>query len=75
MKNPLLIKAGRDILKFLISQVNEKQIALFVQMYAKDGEKDIEKVIDGMDPDKIDWAITQAQNTIIKNGPKWTEIK
>jgi hypothetical protein len=75
MKNPLLIKAGRDILKFLISQVNEKQIALFVQMYAKDGEKDIEKVIDVMDPDRIDWAITQAQNTIIKNGLKWTEIK
>jgi hypothetical protein len=53
----------------------KNRLPFFVKMYAKDGEKDLEKVIDGMDPDKIDWAITQAQNTIIKNGLKWTEIK
>ena len=74
MRNPLLIKAGKDILKFLLSQCTEAQTRTFIHMYGK-GEKDLEKVIDEIAPDKIDWAITQVQNTLIKNGHQWIKIK
>ena len=74
MRNPLLIKAGKDILKFLLSQCEESQVVNFIRMYGKD-ETELEKVIDGIDPDKIDWAITQVQNTLIKNGHQWIKIE
>lgn len=67
MKNETLIKLCRKVLLDLLSQCNEYQQSIFKRMYSpKDLSKPIEKVVGGMDPEKIDWAVTQVENTLKK---------
>ena len=66
---------GRKILKNLLSKCTEKQQNLFKRMYSGYGREkseefkmnlDINNVVDNMDAEKIDFAITQVENTINK---------
>lgn len=68
MRNETLIKAVRDILKGLLVQCTEGQQLLFKKMYSNHhNELPINEVVDKMDPDKIDWAISQCERTVEKN--------
>lgn len=67
MRNETLIKAGKDILKGLLSQCTEGQQMMFKRMYSpKNLELPINEAVDNMNPDKIDWAISQCENTLKK---------
>lgn len=68
MRNETLIKAGRNILKELLAQCTEGQQMMFKKMYSpKNLELPINDAVDKMNPDKIDWAISQCENTLKKN--------
>jgi hypothetical protein len=68
MKNPTLISAARIILKDLLSKCTEDQQMLFKRMYSHQNlELPINDAVDQMDPDKMDWAITQCEQTVNKN--------
>lgn len=61
-------KFRRDELKQLLAQCTPGQHHVFRLMYShKDLEKPIEKVVDDMPPERIDWAICQVETTIINN--------
>jgi len=65
--NQTLAESGRNILKELLSKCNDKHHNLFKRMYAhKTPDLPINDVVDKMDDDKIDWAITQCENTLNK---------
>jgi hypothetical protein len=68
MQNQTLIEKGREILKELLSQCTEKQQRRFKQMYAYPHlDMPINEAVDRMDPNKIDCAISQCENTIRRN--------
>lgn len=68
MRNETLIKAGKDILKGLLSQCTEGQQMMFKKMYShKNLELPINEAVDKMDSDRIDWAISQCERTVEKN--------
>lgn len=68
MRNETLIKAGKDILKGLLVQCTEGQQMMFKRMYShKNLNLPINEAVDKMDPDKIDWAISQCERTVEKN--------
>ena len=68
MQNKTLITSGRNILKNLLSQCTEGQQRIFKRMYShKNLELSINDVVDQMDPDKMDWAISQCEATLRKN--------
>ena len=69
--NQTLAKAGKEILKSLLSQLEEDNHMIFKRMYSpKNLELNINDVVDAMDDEKISWAITQCETTInkIKSG-------
>lgn len=66
--NETLKNAGKGILKQLLSQCTEDQQMMFKRMYShKNLELPIDEVVDNMEDDKIDWAITQCERTVEKN--------
>lgn len=68
MNNQTLIKAGKGILKSLLANCTPEQQLVFKRMYsANDLAKDINQVVEDMDVNKIDHAITQCENTVEKN--------
>lgn len=68
MKNETLQTAARKILKDLLAQCTEGQQLLFKRMYSPNNlGLPINTAVDLMDPDKIDWAITQTERTVAKN--------
>ena len=68
MKNETLQTAARQILKDLLAQCTEGQQLLFKRMYSPNNlGLPINTAVDLMDPDKIDWAITQTERTVAKN--------
>lgn len=68
MTNETLITAGKNILKGLLSECTEGQQMMFKRMYShKNLDRSIEDAVDNIDPEKIDHAITQCENTIRKN--------
>jgi hypothetical protein len=68
MVNNTLIKAGRDILKNLLSECTEGQQLMFKRMYSHNRlELPINEVVDKMDTNKIDWAICQCEKSVEKN--------
>ncbi len=70
MKNKTLIKITRAILKELLSQCSEPQQLLFKRMYNhKNLEASIDEAVDQMEPEKMDWAVTQVEETIKKFKP------
>lgn len=66
MQNETLINLGKAKLKEYLSQCTEGQQLLFKCMYSKDTSLPIDKVVDNMSPEKIDWAMTQCENTLKK---------
>lgn len=68
MTNDTLITAGRSILKKLLTECTEGQQLVFKRMYSHNRlELPINEVVDKMDPDKIDRAISQCEKTVEKN--------
>lgn len=70
MRNKTLISLARKLLKESIAQCTIGQQNLFKKMYPyKDSIEtdDIFLFVDKMDSDRLDHAITQVENTIIKN--------
>lgn len=68
MKNETLISSAKNILKDLLNQCNEGQQLMFKRMYSHNNlELPINEVVDKMDPEKMDWAITQCEKTLLKN--------
>jgi hypothetical protein len=66
--NNFLDKAGRDHIKELLSQCDEKQQLMFKRMYAhKTLELPINDCVDLMLPDCIYMAIVQCELTVKKN--------
>lgn len=66
--NNTLIKLGKDILKKYLEQCTSDEQLMFRRMYCPNElNKDIDKVVDDLDPSKIDHAITQCENTLKKN--------
>lgn len=58
---------SKDMLKNLLSKCTEAQQLQFKKMYChKNLELSIDDAVEQMDKSKIDWAITQAENTINK---------
>ena len=73
MQNKTYIEMGRTYLKELLAQCSESQQMIFKRMYShNDLEKNINQVVDDLDPNKIDWAISQCERTIenSKSKPK-----
>ncbi len=65
MKNETLTNQAKDYLKELLDQCTESQQHLFKRMYShKNLELPISEVVDNMDDDKIDWAVTQCERTL-----------
>lgn len=68
MKNVSLINSGREILKDLLVQCSNEQFTMFKRMYChKNINASIDEAIDLINPEKIDWAITQCERTVKKN--------
>lgn len=66
--NITLRNAANKILLGLLKECNEDQKLLFIRMYSKDNTNlSIEDVVNNMTDNKIDWAITQCENTIKRN--------
>lgn len=58
---------SKDMLKNLLSKCTEAQQLQFKKMYChRNLELSIDDSVEQMDESKIDWAITQAENTINK---------
>jgi hypothetical protein len=79
MTNETFIQLGKDKLKELLAQCTEPQKDMFKLMYGRNnGKRSVEdaklmwvnKVVDEMSPDKIDWALTQCEKTVEKNKSK-----
>jgi len=72
MKNETIKKIAKDLLKELLAKCTEGQQLLFKKMYSH-GNLDlpINDVVDQMDDDKIDWAMSQVERTVEKNNTKW----
>lgn len=67
MKNQTLINASREILKTLLNECTEPQQLNFKRMYShKNINLSIDEVVDNMDVNKIDWAISQVEQTLGK---------
>ncbi|MBB4036599.1 hypothetical protein GGR21_002505 [Dysgonomonas hofstadii] len=68
MKNQTYIDMGKTYLKELLANCNEAQQLMFKRMYSHQNlDKDINQVVDDMDSEKIDWAISQCEKTVEKN--------
>lgn len=66
--NETLKNSAKEILKELLNKCTEPQQRLFKQMYCFDNmELPINEVIEQMDGDNMDWAITQCERTVKKN--------
>ena len=74
MQNKTLIAAAKKILKKLLPQCTPGEQLMFKRMYChKNLEASPEEAIDQMNPEKMDWAITQCESTIEKRKNDGTE--
>jgi len=65
MKNETLQNQAKQYLKELLNQCNEGQQYLFKRMYSHNNlELGINEVVDNIEDDKIDWAVTQCERTL-----------
>ena len=66
--NKTLKSATQQILKDLLSQCRKDQQMLFKRMYSHENlELPINDVVDQMDEEKMDWAVSQVERTVEKN--------
>ncbi len=67
MKNQTLINIAKSILKELLSQCTEEEQLQFKRMYSNNHlDMPINEVVDKMNIENIDWAISQCERTIEK---------
>jgi hypothetical protein len=65
--NHLIEQFARDWLKEHLPKLPESNHRTFRLMYShKDLEKPLDAVVDGMPTDKLDWAMTQVENSLKK---------
>ena len=65
--NKQLIEFARKTLKDGLSKCTAAERKVFARMYShKDTSKDVNCIVDGMSPERIDWAMTQVQRTLDK---------
>jgi hypothetical protein len=66
--NKTLRLAAENILKNLLLECTEDQKTIFKRMYChKNLELPINDGVDQISDDKIDWAITQCERSVVKN--------
>ena len=59
-----------------LAKLPESHCLLFKRMYSfQDLEKNIDAVVDEMDEEKLDWALTQVENSLAKEAQKTLEDK
>jgi len=69
--NETLKNTAKEMLKDLLAQCTEPQQFMFKRMYSHNNlELPINEAVDQMEDDKIDWAITQCESTVLKNKQK-----
>jgi len=83
--NEQLQNYARRTLKEGLAQTSNSQQLLFKRMYAHNNlNTPINKVVDNMKPDQLDWAMEQVKKTLKKNevgiwvsdtGPEYKQIK
>lgn len=67
MQNKTLVKAGKTILKKLLSRVTPAEFMVFKRMYCHNNlDYTTDQCLAQIDPEKIDWAITQCERTFQK---------
>ena len=68
--NKTLSTTARNLIKSGLMQCSEAQRYVFKYLYVADDSYDvidINTVVDNIPDDKLDWALTQVENTITKN--------
>ncbi len=66
--NKIIAKFARDQLKLKLATCTDKQQHTFKQMYSHtDLDKSIDEVVDCMQDTKLDWALSQVENTLEKS--------
>jgi len=66
--NNELQKFARTTLKSNLIKCTDSQRDIFARMYGRFGTNDnINTVVDGIPADKLDWAMQQIVNTLVKN--------
>ncbi len=66
--NETVITFTRNKIKEGLSKLSEKHKLRFNQMYSfKNLDKDVNKVVDEMSEEKLDWALTQVENSMRKD--------
>lgn len=71
MKNKTLISFARETLKKLLDECTQEQCDLFTRMYSyKNLTLPINEVVDRMDVDKLDHALTQVEASVFNNNKK-----
>ncbi len=66
--NETVIIFTRNKIKEGLNKLSEKHKLRFNQMYSfKNLDKDVNKVIDEMSEEKLDWALTQVENSMRKD--------
>ena len=67
MNNETIIKYSRNKIKRLLYKCTEAEQLRFKRMYShKNLEASINHVVEHMDSSKLDWALTQIENTLKK---------
>ena len=65
--NEELSTFARNYLKENLVKLNEGQLNVFKQMYSPvNPDRTIDQVVDAMPEEKLDWAMSQVQNTLPK---------
>jgi len=68
MQNKTLIAAAKKILKELLPQCTPEEQLMFKRMYCHTNlQASPEEAIEQMNPEKMDWAITQVEQTLEKH--------
>lgn len=69
--NKKLAEIARCEIKKGLEQLSDVAQTIFKRMYSKEGlEVDINIVVDNMPEDKLDWALTQVENSLKKKREK-----
>lgn len=69
--NATLAAYARQQIKTNLSACSEGQRSIFMRMYShKDLDRSLADAVDALPADKLDWALSQTENTLRKNARK-----
>lgn len=68
MKHPKVIAFTRNLINERLKQIdNAGHIDMFKHMYSHDNlDRPLDEIVDNISPDKLEWALTQIEQTIEK---------